>query len=71
MSAAKMDGLNKPYQNAQGTTGAVTYAAVVRKQNSVKPRNSDNTNGVVRRSTSAMLVLCVAALTTGVAAWLS
>jgi hypothetical protein len=32
VSAAKMDGQNKPYQNAVGTTGAVTYAAVVRKQ---------------------------------------
>ncbi|KAF8505848.1 glycoside hydrolase/deacetylase [Russula emetica] len=34
VSAAEMDGLNKPYQNAEGTTGPVTYAAVVRKQNS-------------------------------------
>jgi chitin deacetylase len=70
ISAAEMDGLNEPYQNAQGTTGAVTYAAVVRKQNSVKPRNSNDTNGVVRTSTSGMLALCVAALT-GCAAWLS
>lgn len=69
-SAAEMDGLNKPYQNAQGTTGAATYVPVVRKQNSVKPRNSNNTNGVVRTSTSGMLALCVAALT-GCAAWLS
>jgi len=30
VSAAEMDGQNKPYQNAQGTTGAVTYEAVVR-----------------------------------------
>jgi peptidoglycan/xylan/chitin deacetylase (PgdA/CDA1 family) len=68
-SAAEMDGLNRPYQNAQGTTGTVTYAPVVRKQNSVKPRNSNDTNGVVRTSTPAMLVLSVAALT-GVGAWL-
>lgn len=66
-----MDGLNRPYRNAQGTTGAVTYAPVVLKQKSVKPRNSNNTNGVVRTLTPAMLVLCVAALITGVAAWMS
>ena len=64
-----MDGQDKPYQNADGTTGAVTYAAVVRKNLNVKARNSDDTNGVVRTSTSTVLALCVAALT-GVAAWL-
>lgn len=71
VSAAQMDGMDRPYQNAIGTTGAVTYSPVVGKQNSVastvKPRN---TNGVVRTSTSAILAYYVAALT-GVAAWLS
>jgi hypothetical protein len=69
ISAAEMDGLNKPYQNAEGTTGPVTYAPAVHKQNSVQRRNSNDTSGVVRTSTLAMLTLCGAALT-GVAAWL-
>jgi hypothetical protein len=33
ISAAEMDGENRPYQNAEGTTGAVTYARVVPKEN--------------------------------------
>jgi hypothetical protein len=71
ISAAEMDGQNKPYQNTEGTLGPVTYAAVVRYNlNNMKRRNSNNTNGVVRTSTPAMLALCGAALT-GVAAWLS
>ncbi len=73
VSAAKMDGLNKPYQNAKGTTGSVTYSHVVPKVNNavrnVKPRRSNNTNGVGRTSIGAMLALCMAVLTC-VAAWL-
>ncbi len=37
VSAAEMNGLNKPYQNAEGTTGAVTYAPIVPRQNSAPP----------------------------------
>jgi chitin deacetylase len=32
ISAAEMDGQNRPYQNAVGTTGAVTYSRVVPNQ---------------------------------------
>ena len=71
VSAAKMDGQDKPYQNSKGTTGAVTYAAVVRKNPNVKARNSNDTNGVISTSSSSTTpALCVAALM-GVAALLS
>lgn len=71
VSAAQMDGQDRPYQNAIGSVGTVTYSHVVGKKNGIASIvKARNTNGVVRTSTSAMFAYYVAAFT-GVAAWLS
>ncbi|KAI0005090.1 hypothetical protein BJV74DRAFT_324907 [Russula compacta] len=56
VSAAEMDGQNAPYQNAQGTTGAVTSAAIIAKQNnavSSLPASNTASQSTTASSTSS------------------